>query len=83
MPEAFTISKLPKPLRCSFCGNREAAYIVAGPKVFICANCVEKCRDVGSRVIATKALFSQVAASLQDDETAPSSLDGPDVIQMD
>jgi hypothetical protein len=72
-PEAFTISTLPKPLHCSFCGNSKAAYIVAGPKVFICANCVETCREAGSRLIATNALFSQAAASLEDNEIAPSS----------
>jgi hypothetical protein len=69
MPEAFTISKLPKPLYCSFCGSGDAAYIVAGPKVFICDNCVETCREIVYRLIATNALFSQAAASLEDNET--------------
>jgi hypothetical protein len=78
MPEAFTNFTLSKRSDCSFCDNRQAAYIIAGPKVFICSNCVEKCREVGSSLIATNALFSQAAASLGDNKTASSSLDGPD-----
>jgi hypothetical protein len=33
----------PKPLRCSFCGRseQEVSKLVAGPKVYICDQCVE------------------------------------------
>jgi hypothetical protein len=76
MPEAFTNFTLSKRIDCSFCGNSQAAYIVAGPKVFICANCVEKCREVGSSLMATNALFSQAAASVEDNETNTTQIVG-------
>jgi len=36
------------PLYCSFCGKSqfEVATLVAGPKVFICNECVELCTDI-------------------------------------
>lgn len=37
------------PTYCSFCGKekREVGYLVAGPTVFICNECVELCREIG------------------------------------
>jgi ATP-dependent Clp protease ATP-binding subunit ClpX len=39
------------PLYCSFCGKErgEVAYLVAGPCVFICNECVELCREIGTQ----------------------------------
>jgi ClpX C4-type zinc finger len=36
------------PIRCSFCGKaREAvARLIAGPGVYICNECVERCNDI-------------------------------------
>lgn len=41
------------PLYCSFCGknNDEVAYLVAGPTVFICNECVELAREVGQNLL--------------------------------
>ncbi len=33
-------------LYCSFCGKREVRKLIAGPTVFICAECVELCMDI-------------------------------------
>ena len=37
-----------KPLRCSFCGKSqdEVRKLVAGPKVYICDECIELCNDI-------------------------------------
>jgi len=38
-----------KPIRCSFCGTtKEQAHerIIAGPNVFICADCVAVCEHI-------------------------------------
>jgi ATP-dependent protease Clp ATPase subunit len=37
---------------CSFCGKdrSEVAYLIAGPCVFICDECVELCRETGTRM---------------------------------
>jgi ATP-dependent Clp protease ATP-binding subunit ClpX len=42
-----------KVLYCSFCGkkNSEVGYLVAGPCVFICNECVELCREIGQQGI--------------------------------
>lgn len=41
------------PLYCSFCGKEksEVAYLVAGPTVFICNECVELCREIGTKML--------------------------------
>lgn len=46
-----------KPLYCSFCGKEQAevGYLVAGPCVFICNECVELCREVGQTMLVTNA----------------------------
>ena len=46
------------PLYCSFCGKKddEVGYLVAGPSVFICNECVELCREIGQqRLVITQA----------------------------
>ena len=38
-----------KPLRCSFCGRekpRQVKELIAGPGVYICADCVELCNQI-------------------------------------
>ena len=44
-----------KPLYCSFCGKEQAdvGYLVAGPNVFICNECVELCREIGQEILST------------------------------
>jgi ATP-dependent Clp protease ATP-binding subunit ClpX len=44
-------------LYCSFCGKEQAevGYLVAGPTVFICNECVELCREVGTTMLVTNA----------------------------
>jgi hypothetical protein len=41
------------PLYCSFCGKRDAdvGYLVSGPCVFICNECVEMCREIGQEIL--------------------------------
>jgi ATP-dependent Clp protease ATP-binding subunit ClpX len=42
------------PLYCSFCGKEkdEVVYLVAGSTtVFICNECVELCREVGTKTV--------------------------------
>ena len=41
------------PFYCSFCGKRdsEVGYLVAGPSVFICNECVELCREIGQQML--------------------------------
>lgn len=44
------------PLYCSFCGKaeHEVGYLVAGPTVFICNECVETCREIGQELLSLK-----------------------------
>lgn len=44
-----------KPLYCSFCGKEQGdvGYLVAGPTVFICNECVELCREIGQEMLST------------------------------
>lgn len=44
-----------KPLYCSFCGKEQAevGYLVSGPAVFICNECVELCREIGQTMLVT------------------------------
>lgn len=39
---------------CSFCGKEqgEVGYMIAGPTVFICNECVELCREVGQELLS-------------------------------
>lgn len=45
------------PLYCSFCGKEkdEVAYLVSGPCVFICNECVELCRAIGTEQLVENA----------------------------
>lgn len=45
-------------LYCSFCGKRdsEVGYLVAGPTVFICNECVELCREIGQQQLVFNAM---------------------------
>lgn len=47
-----------KPLCCSFCGKEQAevGYLVAGPTVFICNECVELCREIGQEILSTNVI---------------------------
>jgi ATP-dependent protease Clp ATPase subunit len=38
----------PRTLHCSFCGQSEhkVERLIAGPRVFICEACVDKCIDI-------------------------------------
>jgi hypothetical protein len=46
------------PLYCSFCGKEkdEVVYLVAGSTVFICNECVELCREIGTRTLVMNVL---------------------------
>jgi ribosome-binding protein aMBF1 (putative translation factor) len=43
-----TPEKAPPTLSCSFCGKsqREVRKLVAGPKVYICDECIKLCNDI-------------------------------------
>lgn len=51
------VPKKKNPLYCSFCGKEkdEVAYLVAGPTVFICNECVELCREIGTEMLVVNA----------------------------
>src|ERR1035437_5144879 len=57
---ALTTKKRPS-LYCSFCGKRdsEVGYLVAGPTVFICNECVELCREIGQQELVSNAVTEQ------------------------
>lgn len=44
-------------VRCSFCGkvNSEVEFIVAGPMVFICSECIELCNEIAAEYRAQRA----------------------------
>lgn len=46
------------PLYCSFCGKekRDVAYLISGPTVFICNECVEMCREIGTTMLVYNAV---------------------------
>ena len=46
------------PLYCSFCGKEqdEVCYLVSGPTVFICNECVELCREIGQEMLSVNVL---------------------------
>ncbi|TXG96562.1 MAG: hypothetical protein E6R08_09155 [Nevskiaceae bacterium] len=48
------VKKKRAPLYCSFCGKEqgEVGYLVAGPTVFICNECVELCREIGQEMLS-------------------------------
>lgn len=55
------------PLYCSFCGKEkdEVAYLVAGPTVFICNECVELCREIGTEMLVENAVATPAYSSLR------------------
>lgn len=48
------------PLYCSFCGkmDSEVGYLVSGPCVFICNECVEMCREIGTTMLVEKGVLA-------------------------
>lgn len=58
MGPAIVIPRRVPSLYCSFCGKRddEVRYLVSGPQVFICDECVEVAGEVGRKMLARKAL---------------------------
>lgn len=61
MTDRAPLSIVPRkrlPLYCSFCGKEkdDVAYLVAGPTVFICNECVELCREVGTEMLVENAV---------------------------
>jgi ATP-dependent Clp protease ATP-binding subunit ClpX len=48
------VPKRPVEHSCSFCGKGEnsVGYLVAGPTVFICNECVELCREIGQELLS-------------------------------
>lgn len=48
------------PLYCSFCGkdSRECAYLISGPCVFICNECVESAREIGQQMLVENVVAS-------------------------
>lgn len=49
-------------LYCSFCGKEksEVAYLVAGPTVFICNECVVLCAEIGTTMLVENAVAETV-----------------------
>ncbi len=49
-----------QPLYCSFCGkaDHEVGYLVAGPCVFICNECVEMAREIGTEMLVEKGVLA-------------------------
>jgi hypothetical protein len=62
---ARTVVRERLPLYCSFCGKEKAevAYLVAGPTVFICNECVELCREVGTEQLVENTTAQDVGAT--------------------
>lgn len=48
-------------LYCSFCGKPqdEVGYLVAGPTVFICNECVDLCREIGQGMLVETAVANR------------------------
>ena len=74
------IVKKHMPLYCSFCGKEkgDVGYLIAGPTVFICNECVEVCRAVGQQGLddPERAIDHSVDKAWQsllekDDRTSP------------
>ena len=49
-------------LYCSFCGKKdgEVGYLVAGPTVFICNECIELCREIGQNILCETTTVATV-----------------------
>jgi ATP-dependent Clp protease ATP-binding subunit ClpX len=61
------IKKSGKRLYCSFCGKEraEVCYLIAGPTVFICNECVELCRMIGQEGLDRGIPFAGLPEHLQ------------------
>jgi ATP-dependent protease Clp ATPase subunit len=48
-----------KALRCSFCGKKqdEAQKLIAGPSVYICDECIDRCVEILNRDTALRCSF--------------------------
>lgn len=55
-------------LFCSFCGkaDSEVGYLVAGPTVFICNECVELCREIGTEMLTEKGELASAPKQISD-----------------
>lgn len=55
-------------LYCSFCGkdDEEVVYLIAGPTVFICNECVELCREIGAQMVIEKGVAAVVKNAKPD-----------------
>jgi ATP-dependent Clp protease ATP-binding subunit ClpX len=62
---SLRIIKKKPPLYCSFCGKEkdEVAYLVSGSTVFICNECVETCREIGTKMLVENAVASRPAGT--------------------
>lgn len=51
------------PLYCSFCGKNDAevGYLISGPCVFICNECVEVSREIGAQMVIDEAVRRQAS----------------------
>lgn len=58
------------PLYCSFCGKEqsEVAYLVSGPTVFICNECVEVCREIGTQMLVVNTTANSANANAPGDQ---------------
>lgn len=57
------------PLYCSFCGKEkdDVAYLVSGPTVFICNECVELCRQIGTEMLVENGVAASTASPLSSE----------------
>lgn len=64
------VKKKSRALYCSFCGKEQAdvGYLVAGPCVFICNECVELCREIGQEILSTNVNVIPFAVLPRDDQ---------------
>jgi len=55
-----------QPLYCSFCGKSDVdvGYLVAGPCVFICNECVEIAREIGTEMLVENGVVATLPKKL-------------------
>lgn len=58
--------RIKQPLYCSFCGKKdsEVGYLVAGPCVFICNECVEIAREIGTEMLVENGVVATLPKKL-------------------
>ena len=61
-------------LHCSFCGKstKEVTYLVAGPNVYICDECVQLCNDV---IVDEQKRQADPPPAIPNDPVEPSPMD--------